>query len=68
MVHPHDRGGTDGTVLFHGIDDSDNGANKHLTHFSLAVYCCLMERSEQNICVVGNKNDGVDDSVDDSDD
>eukprot|EP00957_Ditylum_brightwellii_P146729 11169311-Ditylum_brightwellii.AAC.1 len=31
-----------------GVDNSDGGANKHLTHFSQAVDCCLTERSKQN--------------------
>eukprot|EP00957_Ditylum_brightwellii_P187932 14308497-Ditylum_brightwellii.AAC.1 len=30
------------------IGDSDDGANKHLTHLSQMVDCCLMERSMQN--------------------
>eukprot|EP00957_Ditylum_brightwellii_P144954 11041127-Ditylum_brightwellii.AAC.1 len=52
--------------MFHGVDDSDDGANKHLTYLSLVVDCQLMERSNQNKRVVGDKNDGVDDSVGDS--
>eukprot|EP00957_Ditylum_brightwellii_P009763 736190-Ditylum_brightwellii.AAC.1 len=68
MVHPHDHARTNGTVLFHSVDDSDDGADKHLTHLSPAVDCCLTERSEQNTHVVGNTDDGVDDSVDNSDD
>eukprot|EP00957_Ditylum_brightwellii_P138800 10580360-Ditylum_brightwellii.AAC.1 len=67
MVHPHNNARTDGTVLLHGVDDSDDSANKHLTHLSLAVDCCLMERSKQNTYAVGNNNNGVGNSVDDSD-
>eukprot|EP00957_Ditylum_brightwellii_P063122 4791557-Ditylum_brightwellii.AAC.1 len=48
MVHPHDCVGTDGTVLFHGVYNTDD------------------ERSKQNKHVVENKDDGVDDSVDNS--
>ena len=51
-----------------GVDNSDDSANKHLTHFSQTVDCCLTERSMQNKHVVGNKDNGVDDSVDNSDD
>eukprot|EP00957_Ditylum_brightwellii_P131693 10044447-Ditylum_brightwellii.AAC.1 len=65
MVHPRNRVGTDGTVLFHGADDSDDGADKHLTHLSQAIDCHLTERSKQNEHVVGNKDNGVDDGVDD---
>eukprot|EP00957_Ditylum_brightwellii_P078881 5997952-Ditylum_brightwellii.AAC.1 len=68
MVHPHDCARTDGTVLFHSVDDSDDGADKHLTHLSLAVDCHLMGRSKKIKCVDGNKDNGVGDSVDDSDD
>ena len=50
------------------VDNSDDGADKHLTHLSQAVDCCLTERSKQNKHVVGNKDNGVDDSVDNSDD
>eukprot|EP00957_Ditylum_brightwellii_P053215 4034832-Ditylum_brightwellii.AAC.1 len=50
-----------------GVDNSDDGANKHLTHLShllQAADCCLSERSKQNKQVVCNKDDGVDDGVD----
>ena len=50
-----------------GVDNSDESANKPLTHPSQAVDCCLMERSKQNKHVVGNKDNGVDDSVANSD-
>eukprot|EP00957_Ditylum_brightwellii_P042977 3255203-Ditylum_brightwellii.AAC.1 len=66
MVHPHDCAGTDGTILFHGVDDSDDGGDKHLTHLSPVVDSCLKERREQNKCVDDNKDDGIDNSVDDS--
>eukprot|EP00957_Ditylum_brightwellii_P014889 1123176-Ditylum_brightwellii.AAC.1 len=65
MVHPHNCVRTDGTVLRHGVDNSDDGANKHLTHLSQAVDCHLTERSKRNKHVVGNKDNGVDDGVDD---
>eukprot|EP00957_Ditylum_brightwellii_P084388 6417519-Ditylum_brightwellii.AAC.1 len=65
MVHPHNCVRTDGTVLFHGADDSDNGGDKHLTHLSPVADFHLTERSKQNMCVVGNKDNGVDNSVDD---
>eukprot|EP00957_Ditylum_brightwellii_P177855 13546991-Ditylum_brightwellii.AAC.1 len=46
-----------------GIDNSYDGANKHLTHLSQAVDCCLMERSKQNKHVIGDKDDDVDNNV-----
>eukprot|EP00957_Ditylum_brightwellii_P162506 12373803-Ditylum_brightwellii.AAC.1 len=64
MVHARDCVGTDGTVLFHGIDDGVDGAGKHLTHISQAAGCCLMKRSKQNKHVVCDKDDDVDDGVD----
>eukprot|EP00957_Ditylum_brightwellii_P120347 9183004-Ditylum_brightwellii.AAC.1 len=50
-----------------GVDDSDDGVNKHLTHLSQVVDCCLMERSEQNRCFDDNNGDGVDNSDDGGD-
>eukprot|EP00957_Ditylum_brightwellii_P086187 6558149-Ditylum_brightwellii.AAC.1 len=54
-----------------GVDDSDDGANKHLKHLLQVVGCCLTEKSDPNRCVTDGK-EGVDnnddDSVDDSDD
>eukprot|EP00957_Ditylum_brightwellii_P095269 7256546-Ditylum_brightwellii.AAC.1 len=50
------------------VDNSDDSANKHLTHLSQADNCCLMERSKQIECVDGNKDNGIDDSDDNSDD
>eukprot|EP00957_Ditylum_brightwellii_P105942 8080905-Ditylum_brightwellii.AAC.1 len=68
MVHAHDRVGTDGMVLSHGVDDDVGddvgGADKHLTHLLQVADCCLMERSEQNKLVNCNKDDDVDDGVD----
>eukprot|EP00957_Ditylum_brightwellii_P001109 88230-Ditylum_brightwellii.AAC.1 len=64
MVHPHDRVGTDGAMLFHGVDDSVDSAEKHLTYLSQGVDCHLTWRSKQNGHVVGNKDDDVDDDVD----
>eukprot|EP00957_Ditylum_brightwellii_P044222 3355598-Ditylum_brightwellii.AAC.1 len=66
MVHPHDCVGPDVTMLFHGDEDSADGADKHPTHLSQAVDCHLTERIKQHKHVVGNKDDGVDDSVDNS--
>eukprot|EP00957_Ditylum_brightwellii_P170049 12943589-Ditylum_brightwellii.AAC.1 len=40
--------------------------DKHLTHFTKAVDCCLKERSKQNTCVDVDKDNGVEDSVDNS--
>eukprot|EP00957_Ditylum_brightwellii_P064258 4876550-Ditylum_brightwellii.AAC.1 len=66
MVHTHDCVRTDRTVFFHGVDDSDNGADKHLTHLSQGVGCHFTQRSKQNSLVVGKKDNDVDDGVDDS--
>eukprot|EP00957_Ditylum_brightwellii_P148713 11322402-Ditylum_brightwellii.AAC.1 len=63
MVHPRNCVGTDGTVLFYGVDNSDDSAEKHFTHISQVVDCHLMERNKQNKHVIGDKDDGVDDSV-----
>eukprot|EP00957_Ditylum_brightwellii_P140135 10678490-Ditylum_brightwellii.AAC.1 len=60
MVHPHDHAGTDGTMMFHGVDNSVDGGDKQLTHLTKAVDCCLKERSEQNTCVDGDEEDSVD--------
>eukprot|EP00957_Ditylum_brightwellii_P083783 6368159-Ditylum_brightwellii.AAC.1 len=60
MVNARNRVGTDGTVLFHGVDGDD----KHLTHLAQAADCCLMERSKLNKHVVCNKDDDVDNDVD----
>eukprot|EP00957_Ditylum_brightwellii_P182484 13900892-Ditylum_brightwellii.AAC.1 len=68
MVHACDCVRTDGTVLFHDVDDSDDGVGKHLTHLSQGVDCHLMEISKQNKRVVGDKDDDVDDGVDIGDD
>jgi hypothetical protein len=46
---PHNRAGTDGAMLFHGVDNSVGGEDKHLTHLSPAADCCLKERIKQNI-------------------
>eukprot|EP00957_Ditylum_brightwellii_P197684 15060278-Ditylum_brightwellii.AAC.1 len=62
MVYPHNCAGTDGTMLLHGVDDSGDSGDKHLTHLSLVVDCCLKKRNKQNMRVDGNKDEGVDDS------
>eukprot|EP00957_Ditylum_brightwellii_P017267 1300947-Ditylum_brightwellii.AAC.1 len=48
-----------------GVGDSDDDANKYLTHLSQMVDCCLTERSDPNVCV-DNGKEGVDNSDDDS--
>eukprot|EP00957_Ditylum_brightwellii_P078725 5985748-Ditylum_brightwellii.AAC.1 len=64
MVRACDYVGTDGTVLFHGVDDGVDNADKHIIHLSQAADCCLTERSKQNKHVVCNKDDDVDNDVD----
>eukprot|EP00957_Ditylum_brightwellii_P118220 9017039-Ditylum_brightwellii.AAC.1 len=44
------------------VGNSDDGADKHLTHLSQVVDCYSMERSKQNKRVVGDKDNSVDDS------
>eukprot|EP00957_Ditylum_brightwellii_P049902 3782678-Ditylum_brightwellii.AAC.2 len=50
-----------------GVGNSDDSANKHLTHLSQAVDCCLTERGMQNKHVDDDNGGGVGDSVDNSD-
>eukprot|EP00957_Ditylum_brightwellii_P074026 5624950-Ditylum_brightwellii.AAC.1 len=64
MVHACNGVKTDGTVLFNGVDNGAEGADKHLTHLSQAADCCLMERSEQNEHIVCDEDDDVEDAVD----
>eukprot|EP00957_Ditylum_brightwellii_P094246 7175966-Ditylum_brightwellii.AAC.1 len=42
--------GADGIMLFHGVDDSVDGSDKHLTHLTQAVDCHLKMRMKQNTC------------------
>eukprot|EP00957_Ditylum_brightwellii_P174424 13280613-Ditylum_brightwellii.AAC.1 len=63
MVHTRNCVGTDGTVLFHGVGDGVDGADKHLTHLSQGVYYNLTQRSKQNKLVVCKKDDDDDDGV-----
>eukprot|EP00957_Ditylum_brightwellii_P014204 1070020-Ditylum_brightwellii.AAC.1 len=51
-----------------GVNGSDDSTIKNLTHLSQAVNCHSMERGKQNVRVVGNKENGVNDSVDNNDD
>eukprot|EP00957_Ditylum_brightwellii_P066889 5076730-Ditylum_brightwellii.AAC.1 len=67
MVHPHNHAGTDGAMLFHGVEDSVDSGDKHLTHLTQVVGCHLNARSEQNVCVDDGKEDAVDNSVDSGD-
>eukprot|EP00957_Ditylum_brightwellii_P039347 2976398-Ditylum_brightwellii.AAC.1 len=55
-------------MLFHGVDNRDDSGDEHLTHLVQGADCHLTERSKQNTCVDGNKDDGDDDSVDNRDD
>eukprot|EP00957_Ditylum_brightwellii_P166488 12672895-Ditylum_brightwellii.AAC.1 len=68
MVHARDCVGTDGTVLFNGVGDGDEGAEKHLVHLSQVADCCKADRNQQNKHLVCNKDDDVDDGADDGDD
>eukprot|EP00957_Ditylum_brightwellii_P013820 1041742-Ditylum_brightwellii.AAC.1 len=65
MVHACDRVQTDGTVLFNGVDNGAEGADKHFVHLSQAADCCKTERSKQNKHLVCNEDDGDDDGDDD---
>eukprot|EP00957_Ditylum_brightwellii_P021984 1658220-Ditylum_brightwellii.AAC.1 len=53
------------------VDNSDNnsvvGGDKHLTHLTKAVDCCLKERSKPNKCVDDKKDNSVEDSADGGD-
>eukprot|EP00957_Ditylum_brightwellii_P016558 1244514-Ditylum_brightwellii.AAC.1 len=46
------------------VDNGSDGAERHLTHLSQAADSCLMERSEQSKHVVCDKDDDVEDDVD----
>eukprot|EP00957_Ditylum_brightwellii_P085883 6533727-Ditylum_brightwellii.AAC.1 len=46
------------------VEDSVDGAEGHLTYLSQVVDCCLTVRSKQNKHVVCNKDDNIDDVVD----
>eukprot|EP00957_Ditylum_brightwellii_P137105 10454060-Ditylum_brightwellii.AAC.1 len=49
FLKPHSNSaGTDGIMLFHGVGDKVDSGEKHLTHLTEAVDCCLKARSEQN--------------------
>eukprot|EP00957_Ditylum_brightwellii_P100537 7663734-Ditylum_brightwellii.AAC.1 len=60
MVHARNCVGTDGTVLFDGVDNGADGADKHLAHLSQAADCYRMERSKQNEHLVCDEDDDVD--------
>eukprot|EP00957_Ditylum_brightwellii_P194588 14821919-Ditylum_brightwellii.AAC.1 len=48
---PHNNSaGSDGTMLFHGVDNSVDDGDKHLTHLTQAVDCYLKIGMEQNMC------------------
>eukprot|EP00957_Ditylum_brightwellii_P150734 11477283-Ditylum_brightwellii.AAC.1 len=68
MVHAHNHVKTYETVFFHGVDDSNDGAGKHLTHLSQGVDCHLTQRSKGNEHVFGDTNNDVDNGVEDGDD
>eukprot|EP00957_Ditylum_brightwellii_P029436 2224889-Ditylum_brightwellii.AAC.1 len=48
-----------------GVNNSNDSVDKHLTHLSQAVDCCLTERNDPNGCVNDCK-EGVDNNDDDS--
>eukprot|EP00957_Ditylum_brightwellii_P139931 10663263-Ditylum_brightwellii.AAC.1 len=68
MVHAHDFVQTDGTVLFNGVDDVVDDAEKHLVHLSQVADCCWAEISEQNEHLVSDEDDDVDNCADYGDD
>eukprot|EP00957_Ditylum_brightwellii_P127531 9725417-Ditylum_brightwellii.AAC.1 len=48
---PHNNSaGTEGTMLFHGVDGSVNGDESHLTHLTQEVDFRVKERKKQNAC------------------
>eukprot|EP00957_Ditylum_brightwellii_P109835 8377588-Ditylum_brightwellii.AAC.1 len=47
---PHDNSTrAEGTMLFHGVDSSVDGGERHLTHLTQEVDCCVKERKKQNV-------------------
>eukprot|EP00957_Ditylum_brightwellii_P170504 12978382-Ditylum_brightwellii.AAC.1 len=67
MMHTRDCVQTDSTVLFNGVDNSAECANKHLTHLSQVADCCRTSRNEHNKHLVCNKNYDVDNGADNGD-
>eukprot|EP00957_Ditylum_brightwellii_P062664 4756388-Ditylum_brightwellii.AAC.1 len=53
-------------VVEDSVDNSVDFGDKHLTHFTKAVDCCLKERSKQNKCADDDKDNSVGNSVEDS--
>eukprot|EP00957_Ditylum_brightwellii_P119368 9106827-Ditylum_brightwellii.AAC.1 len=47
------------------VEDGVDGADKHLTHLSQGVDCHLTRRSKQNKHAVGNKDNDVENDVED---
>eukprot|EP00957_Ditylum_brightwellii_P206811 15350105-Ditylum_brightwellii.AAC.1 len=50
-----------------GVDNGAEGADKHLVHLPQVADCCRTDKNEQNKHLVSNKNNDVDDGVDDGD-
>eukprot|EP00957_Ditylum_brightwellii_P061408 4661177-Ditylum_brightwellii.AAC.1 len=49
---PHgNSAGIEKTMVFHGVDDSVDGGNNHLTSLTQAVHCHLQLRKEQTCAV-----------------
>eukprot|EP00957_Ditylum_brightwellii_P132470 10102072-Ditylum_brightwellii.AAC.1 len=61
MVHARDCVQTNGTVLFHGVGNTTDGAEKHLVHLSQGADCCWVEISERKEHLVSNEDDDVHD-------
>eukprot|EP00957_Ditylum_brightwellii_P097777 7445900-Ditylum_brightwellii.AAC.1 len=59
MVHGRDCGRTDGTVLFNGVDDGADGAEKHLLHLTQVADCRQAEISEQKDHPGSDEDDDV---------
>eukprot|EP00957_Ditylum_brightwellii_P160078 12185786-Ditylum_brightwellii.AAC.1 len=70
MMHGRNCVQTDGTVFFNGVEDSADGAEKHLVHLSQVADCGRAKISKQNEHLVSDEDDGVHygnyDSEDDS--
>eukprot|EP00957_Ditylum_brightwellii_P047989 3644363-Ditylum_brightwellii.AAC.1 len=66
---PHSNSaGTNGTMLFHGVDDSVDSGDKNLTHLTQSVDCCLKCKfnwcKKDDECADGHFNGCLDDCFD----
>eukprot|EP00957_Ditylum_brightwellii_P101126 7706529-Ditylum_brightwellii.AAC.1 len=59
MVHTRNCVQTDVTVLFNGVGNGADSADKHHIHLSQGFYCHMTERSKQSKHLVCNEDNDV---------